>query len=103
VERIEERGILNKNGPPLPSPLLHPVEEREKKSLPDGFEKVSDGLPYHGSIHPHEDGGTFGALHHVLELPFLRERLLEFNGHFGHGFLEAQEVTALHRVIRVPR
>jgi len=29
-ERTEERGILNKNAPPLPGPLLHPMEEREK-------------------------------------------------------------------------
>jgi hypothetical protein len=29
-ERIEERGIPNENAPPLPSPLLHFVEEREK-------------------------------------------------------------------------
>ena len=28
--RIEERGIPNKNTPPLPSPLLHFAEEREK-------------------------------------------------------------------------
>jgi hypothetical protein len=33
-ERIEERGILNKNAPPLPDPLLHFAEEREKNQLP---------------------------------------------------------------------
>src|ERR1035437_363391 len=36
-ERIEERGIPNKNAPPLPAPLLHFVEEREKDGLPDKF------------------------------------------------------------------
>ena len=29
-ERIEGRGILNKNAPPLPGPLLHPMDERER-------------------------------------------------------------------------
>ena len=29
-ERIEERGIPDKNAPPLPGPLLHRMEEREK-------------------------------------------------------------------------
>ena len=32
-ERIEERGIPNKDAPPLPGPLLHPMEEREKTRL----------------------------------------------------------------------
>ena len=36
-ERIEERGIPNKKAPPLPSPLLHFVEEREKIRLLGGF------------------------------------------------------------------
>jgi hypothetical protein len=36
-ERIEERGIPNKNALPLPAPLLHFVEEREKDGLPDKF------------------------------------------------------------------
>jgi hypothetical protein len=32
-ERIEERGIPSQNGPPLPGPLLHPMEERERLRL----------------------------------------------------------------------
>ena len=43
----EDRGETNKNGPPLPSPLLHRMEEREKsRSLtrPDG----TPGLPASG-------------------------------------------------------
>ena len=39
--RTEERGILDKNAPPLPVPLLHLMEERENTSLPGGFETVS--------------------------------------------------------------
>ena len=38
--RTEERGILNKNAPPLPGPL-HFMEEREKIPLPGGFETIS--------------------------------------------------------------
>jgi len=34
-ERIEERGIPDKNAPPLPSPLLHPMKEREKGWSPN--------------------------------------------------------------------
>src|SRR6266852_9399761 len=30
VGRGPRRGATNKNAPPLPSPLLHPMEEREK-------------------------------------------------------------------------
>jgi hypothetical protein len=33
-ERIEERGIPNRNAPPLPDPLLHFAEERETNGLP---------------------------------------------------------------------
>jgi hypothetical protein len=36
-ERIEERRISNKNAPPLPNPLLHFAEEREKIRLLDKF------------------------------------------------------------------
>ena len=36
-ERIEERGIPNKNMPPLPSPLLREAEEREKIRSLDTF------------------------------------------------------------------
>jgi hypothetical protein len=31
-ERIEERGISNKNAPPLPVPLNHQIEERGENS-----------------------------------------------------------------------
>jgi hypothetical protein len=40
------RGSLNKSTPPLPGPLLHPMEEREKTSLSGGFETVSARRPY---------------------------------------------------------
>jgi hypothetical protein len=36
-ERIEVRGMPNKNAPPLPSPLLHFAEEREKTRSLDKF------------------------------------------------------------------
>jgi hypothetical protein len=38
-ERIEERGIPNKNAPPLPGPLLHFAEERGKIGCRAGFER----------------------------------------------------------------
>jgi hypothetical protein len=40
-ERIEERGFPEKNVPPLPVPLLHPMEERVNHRLPGRFETVS--------------------------------------------------------------
>jgi hypothetical protein len=41
VGRETERGADQVNAPPLPGPLLHPMEEREKNLVPGSFERAS--------------------------------------------------------------
>src|SRR5712692_4740087 len=58
VGRGPRRGETNKNAPPLPSPLLHPMEEREKsRSLmqPWGITPLLPSVPDH-SLMKSQDG-----------------------------------------------
>jgi len=55
------------------------------------------------SIHQHQHGGWFGGLHHILELPVLRVGFFELGGDCGDEFQEAEEETALDRVMDVLR
>ena len=57
----EDRGEGNseKNAPPLPGPLLHPMEEREKTSLPRGFETNSAAVSPPGKCGTHGEKARF--------------------------------------------
>ena len=53
------------------------------------------------SINQHQHRRCLRRLHHLLKRFILHIRLLEFCRHVRHGFQEAQEQTALHRVIHL--
>jgi hypothetical protein len=55
------------------------------------------------SIHQHEDGGILRRLHYILKLPVSRVRRFELGGNVRHRFEEAQQQTALDRVIHILR
>ena len=67
---------------------------------------VSGGLPtrrYAPSINQNQHGGILCRLDHILKLPVSRDWFFEFGGNCRHGFEEAQQKTALHRVIHILR
>src|SRR5262245_5746872 len=55
------------------------------------------------SIDQHQHGGLLRVLHHILKLALVGVWLFELGGNFGDRFEEAQEITALDRVIHVLR
>ena len=55
------------------------------------------------SINEDEDGGTLCRLHHILKLLIRRVRRFELGVHVRRRFQEAQEQTALDRVIHILR
>src|SRR2546427_2007802 len=62
VGRGPRRGETNKNAPPLPSPLLHPMEEREKsRSL---MQPCQDGGAWNSPLRGELTGADRGTAHH---------------------------------------
>ncbi len=53
------------------------------------------------SINQNQNRRVLRRLHHVLKLPVNRDWLFKFCGNIRHRFKEAQEQTALHRVIHM--
>ena len=51
------------------------------------------------SINEDEDGGVLGGFHHILKLPVSRYWCFELGRNCRHRFEEAQQKTALDRVI----
>ena len=58
---------------------------------------------YARSINQDQDSGLLRRFHHALELPVSRDRCFEFGRNRRHGFQEAQQQTALDRVIDILR
>ena len=56
---------------------------------------VPDGL------RPWTHARIAGGFHHAFELLIVDFGLIEFGGHFRHGFEETQQKTGLHRVIHI--
>ena len=57
--------------------------------------------PPYQSIDEDENGGVLGGFDDILKLPVSRHRRFELGGNGGDGFEEAQQQTALDRVIQL--
>jgi uncharacterized membrane-anchored protein len=55
------------------------------------------------SINQNQHRRILRRLHHILKLPVSRDWFFEFGGNCRHGFEEAQQKTALDRVIHILR
>jgi hypothetical protein len=55
------------------------------------------------SINEDEDGGVLGGFDDILKLPVSRDRCFQLGRNCRHRFEEAQQQTALHRVIDILR
>ena len=67
---------------------------------------MSGLIPQRGtatSINEDEDGSVLSRLHHIRKFPVCRDRRFEFGRNGGDGFQEAQQQTALDRVIDILR
>ena len=53
------------------------------------------------SINKNEHSSVLGEFDDILKLPFSRNRRFEFGVHVRHRFEEAQQQTALNRIIQL--
>ena len=86
---------------------VFPAFFRSKDSSPVARTSVRSDLNLSGltsaatSINEDEDGSILGGFDHVLKLLIRRVRRFEFGVHIRHRFEEAQQQTALDRVIQL--
>jgi len=90
---------INQHQHAAPAPTSpHPQKRQGCVAAQPKYQDGGSARPTN-SINEDENGSILGGFHNILKLPVNRHRLFEFCGHIRHGFEEAQEQAALHRVI----